>query len=302
MTQPDPANSVTIETLRRRWLKPFITVQQSNEKKIRSLLNQGAQDAFDQVFALSQSSTFSAGVRTAQLRMVIQETQRVHKELFDELIPIIRNGQQDAAVSAVEGMSATDRKYLKAALGAVDPSGYESGATQSARLGIANAISSISKSDYKLSNSVYRTRRLANGWIKNKVTSQILRGGSAQEIAKEVRSSIRPDVPGGTGYAALRLGRTELNNAFHATAVDLSKDRPWVNGMDWHLSKTHKVAPSGIVEICEQYAARQWDVENVPAKPHPQCRCFVTPRLIAYDVFIRQLTAGQYRSWIDEAA
>lgn len=32
------------------------------------------------------------------------------------------------------------------------------------------------------------------------------------------------------------------------------------------------------------------------------CRCYVTPQLEAFDVFIRHLTAGQYRDWMNHAA
>jgi hypothetical protein len=71
--------------------------------------------------------------------------------------------------------------------------------------------------------------------------------------------------------------------------------------MEWHLSAVHQIDPSRM-EACESYANQIFDVDKVPAKPHPQCRCFVTPVMEPIDVFINNLTAGQYRDWIENAA
>lgn len=287
---------------RATWLTPFTTLQRRYEIRLRTVMLQAAEDAQKAVIALDRDSTFSAGVKLAQTRLVLGEIQPILKDLFNEVIPIVRNGQQDAGVLAVTQLSKTDRRYLVQGFNGNGPAdAFIAGQKQSARLGIANAISSITKADYDLSSNVYGTRALANKWLKNQVTSMVLRGSSAQEIAKQVRSSIRPSTTGGVAYAALRLGRTELNNAFHATAITLSQDRPWITGMDWHLSSVHTNRESRL-EICESYAKKSWSVDNVPAKPHPQCRCYVTPRLVAIAEFNRSLTAGKYRSWIDEAA
>lgn len=303
MTGPTPAN-INEEALRRRWLTPFTTVQKRYEKRIRNVFNIAAEDAYQQVNALSTNSTFSAAVRTAQLRIVLSELQPIVKEAFDDTLSITRDGQQDAAVLAVTALGQTDRDYLAAAFSnSGDVRDFIAGERQAARLNVISAISSITKSNYKLSPIVYGSNALAKGWLKNQTTALILRGTSAKEIARAVRSSVRGDVPGGVSYAALRLGRTELNNAFHATAISVAKDRPWITGMDWHLSSVHQHRDiAGQPEICEQYSAQQWTLRNVPPKPHPQCRCFVTPTLVPYEEFLRDLTAGKYRSWIDEAA
>jgi hypothetical protein len=90
-----------------------------------------------------------------------------------------------------------------------------------------------------LSQQVYRTEKLASGWVDKVVNLGLGRGLTAREIAKEVKGSIRPDVQGGVAYAAMRLGRTEVNNSFHTAAIVSSADKPWVEGMHWHLSGSH---------------------------------------------------------------
>ena len=206
-------NDPSIETLRNRWLIPYAKSQAALDSSIRKILKSAAQDAYAEMVKLDASSTFSSGVKQAQLRMVVKETAIILKEVFRESITVIRNGQKNAAILAVDQFAKTDKKFLSAAFaksGNVDS--FIAGQKTSAQLGVANAISSITKSNYSLSKNVYRTERLANGWVKNKASGIILRNGSAIDIAKAVQDSIKPTTPGGAAYAALRLGRTELNN------------------------------------------------------------------------------------------
>lgn len=277
-------------------------IQTKTDTRIRTILVDAAEDAAQTVTALQTNSTFSAGVRSAQLRLTMKEIKDVLSGLFDELAPVIRNGQKQEAEAAIDGLTETDRDYLEAAFqNSVSASDFVRAQKFQAQLQVVNAINRVTKSDRPLSARVYRTKALAQRWVQRDVTIEIAKGSSAKEIAGVVRKHIRPNTPGGVSYAALRLGRTELNNAFHATAITFSQDRPWIQGMEWHLSAVHQ-HDEGRVEVCETYAGQIFDVNSVPAKPHPQCRCFVAPILEPPDVFIRNLTAGQYRDWIDNAA
>ncbi len=288
--------------LRKRWLSRYMAVQTKTDTRIRTMLVEAAESANNQVSALEKNSSFSAGVRAAQLRLVMSTVKDILNDVFGEVAPIIRNGQKSEAIAAVEGMSETDRDYLEKAFkstGAVND--FIDSQKLQAQVQVMNAVNRLTKSEKPLSERVYRTQALAKNWVQRDVTLEIAKGSSAREIAKIVRKHIRPNTPGGVSYAALRLGRTELNNAFHATAIELAKDRPWIQNMEWHLSAVHEVDPNKI-EICERYAAQIFAVDSVPAKPHPQCRCFVSPIVEPIDVFVRNLTAGQYRSWIENAA
>lgn len=301
VSAPLPRNDgVSTETLRRRWLHRYAAVQAKTDKELRSVLTQAAEDASLRIQALEKRPTFSAGVRTAQIRMAYNETSETVKEVFGSSLKIITKGRGDEAEAAVDGLSDTDRAYLRAVFSTKDGvDRFLAAQRQAARLGVANAITTVTKSDTPLSTRVYRTRSLANNWVKRLITASVIRGDSAQDIAKAVRSHIRPDVPGGVSYAALRLGRTELNNAFHATSVVLAEDRPWIESMRWNLSKTHtwEGTRDRPVEICERYAAQIFTPATVPRKPHPQCRCFVSPEVEDFSTFMAHLTAGQYDNW-----
>lgn len=303
MTRPIPTdNTDDFEVLRKRWLSRYMKIQTQTDTRIRTILVEAAEDAAQTVTALEKNSTFSAGVRTAQIRLVMKEIKEVLDELFGRITPVISDSQKSQAKAAAEALAETDRQYLEAAFQETRAvNDFIASQKIQVQIQVINAVNRITKSEIPLSRRVYRTEALAKNWVQRDVTSGIARGASAKEIAGIVRKHIRPNTPGGVSYAALRLGRTELNNAFHATAITLAQDRPWIEGMEWFLSARHEIDPQS-VEVCETYANRIFEVNNVPAKPHPQCRCFVAPVLEPSDVFIRNLTAGQYRDWIENAA
>lgn len=298
MTAPTDNNTGASQgVLLKRWLNRYMTVQAKYDSQIKKLLKDGAEDAQQRISVLNSNSTFSAGVKTAQQRMVLAAIKPTYKTLFKELIPILKNGQKDEAGAAADGLTETDLAYLRAALSATtDIDSFIKSERQRAELGVIHALSQVTKSNQPLSARVYRTQSLASGWVQRVIRSSILRGDSAIEMAKQVKSSIDPSTAGGTSYAALRLGRTELNNAFHATAISLSSDRPWITGMQWNTSRIHEDDPT---EICTQLNGKIFTLDLVPAKPHPQCRCYVAPTLESASAFAAHLTAGTYRDWIE---
>lgn len=264
------------------------------------MLTEGAQDASARIVSLSSNPAFSAGVRTAQIRLALKETRSVLNEVFKQILPLISSGQKDEAEAAVDGLSATDRQYLSSVFSSKNGvNGFILGQKQAARNGVTHAISQVTHSSQPLSTRVYRTRSLANNWVQGLITTSLIRGDSAADLAKAVQSHIKPDVPGGTAFAANRLARTELNNAFHATSVVLSEDRPWIETMSWNLSARHtwQGTQDKPVEICERYSAQEFTPSTVPKKPHPQCLCFVSPKVEDFSTFIAHLTAGQYDDW-----
>lgn len=298
----DPFKITGSDELRKRWLDRFIRAHNPTMTEIKKVLLQGSKDADSALYEVASSNTFSSGVRAAQIRLAKKEMDNLLEGMFKSVTTIIKDGQKTVAGAAANALSETDRRFLVAALSSTgDVKSYLESQKLSASIGVANAISRVTKSDIPLSARVYRTEKLANRWVQNQVNSAIMRGSSAKEIAKIAKGSIRPDTPGGVSYAALRLGRTELNNAFHATAITLSQNRPWIQEMGWYLSKTHTHNPLK-PEICEDYARHKFQINSVPPKPHPQCRCYVAPILEDFDIFSSRLTSGQYNDWIKENA
>lgn len=132
----------------------------------------------------------------------------------------------------------------------------------------------------RLSDRVFRNADLASNRIERIIRSGVIRGSSARELADQVKPLISPSVRGGVSHAAMRLGRTELNNAFHTQQV-VNAQRGWVNGVKWNLSRSHprKDACDLLAEHDGGMGRGVWDKNAVPDKPHPQCMCYMT-----YDV------------------
>ena len=149
---------------------------------------------------------------------------------------------------------------------------------------------------FQLSERVYMNDVATVNRVGRIIDESLAMGRSAKEIAAEVRGFISPDTPGGVSYAAMRLARTEINNAYHDTVKEKMKKRPWVEGIDWNLSGSHPCH-----DICDEYAEKSpWDKAEVPSKPHPQCLCYITAALPSNEKFIDNLFEGKYNGWLKE--
>lgn len=290
---PDPGAS----SARRNWLLRYIGVQEKYDYQIARGLRDAADDAAKQISSLGGKNTVGNTVRRYQLGLAKKAVHGVIRTFFKDLIPIISAGQSDAAVAAVEAGFAHDAQVMQRLFPRrQDRVNWEDSYRQGASRGVQSMMKRILDTQQPLSRRVYHTGALANGYVDRTINSGLARGLSVGELADSVKKSIRPDTPGGVGYAAKRLARTEINNAYHAQSIDDVSNKPWVEHVIWNLSKVHE--PQGCV--CEQYAqARRWAKNRVPKKPHPQCMCYITPELTDWDEFEASLLAGVYDQFID---
>ncbi|QGJ90049.1 head maturation protease [Mycobacterium phage Indlulamithi] len=266
------------------------------DDRLRSTLSDAAaaiDNSFDKL-----GDKFSDNVRRAQLSQSKRGVRGIVNELFGATGNLIREHRADAAVAAVDAGLYDQRSILAGIF--KDPSdrkAYAESLRLSGRRNIESVITRVIETEKPLSARVYRTAALANGQVNLAINRALARGDSAKQLAESVKTLIDPNVPGGVSYAASRLGRTELNNAFHAQSIHDAQESPWVQSMTWHLSKVHE--PQGC--ICERYAQQgQFPIDGVPEKPHPHCRCYCTPDLPEYDNFEANLIGGQYDSYLNE--
>ena len=119
------------------------------------------------------------------------------------------------------------------------------------------------------------------GEIENVVLSGIARGQSAAEMSNQLSQFM---LGGGTGMGtsvqakAMRLARTEINNAYWESARRSRAQSPVVKGIKWELSGRHPE-----YDVCNLLAeevtgfsmgAGVYPPEYLPAKPHPNCLCY----------------------------
>ena len=288
------------EQIARRWWRQHLSDQKLFDGQLNTVLNDAANAAGKSVEATLGDDSLSALVRRAQYMSSKAEIERINAELWGQ---VDAKTQRGIAKSADRAVSLWDDVAERLG-GQIDTKAME----KTFRASTHNALEHIRSryiNDVDLAPSVYKNQQLSMGMVDRVVNRGILQGKSAREIATDVRYLIRPDVRGGVSYAAKRLGRTELNNAFHETTRRAGAAQPWVEGMKWHLSGSHP-RPDECNRLAESDSYRMgegvYPSERVPPKPHPQCLCYISPITKSNKDFLDDLFSGQYDSFLAEGA
>lgn len=282
------------------WSAAHAKIQRLAADEILRSIARAHWDMIRMLRALDDRGNISDLVRAEQLRTVQRAMLRQQAIIWRKLGDVIRARRLEAAARAIMLGSAIDDVLLEAAGRPEDARTLKRSLVAGAEQTVDVAVARMTVSAIPLADRIYQSRVLADGRIQRMINSALLRGLSAREFAAEARAWFNPNVPGGVRYAAMRLARTEINNAFHATSVMQADEKPWINQMKWHLSRSHPKP-----DICDQYAkgGREGDgvyaVRDVPRKPHPQCFCVVTPVSPDEDEFLDNLVAGRYNSYLD---
>lgn len=267
-------------------------------RQVSLILKDAAKEAEDLIqFNLANLSTGRA-IRAAQLRAAMKGIGNISTELWTGIDKITRVGMFQAGQLAAD--QAIDRDFLLGMPGMAIMQ-YAHEVHFEARRSVDSLVSRRT-AGFALEERIY-----ANGRLGVKQAAKVVERGlalqmSAKEIAQRVRHLYNPNVPGGQSYAAMRLGRTEINNAHHETSIRLTADRPWALGYRWNLSGSHPRP-----DICNLYAERDSDnmgrgvykKGNAPSKPHPQCLCYLTHLQVDPEEFMDKLVHGNYDRWLD---
>lgn len=294
------ADTTTLPGVDRRPLISYLRIQADFEQQMLAILQSASVSIDAELARLVNRSGIGAGIRLEQLAQTQAAIHRQTSTLFNRLGLSLEASRADAAAAAVETMHPA--KLLGEIFSAADRDYMLRSAQATAKRGIELAEARMNLSQLPLSARVYETEKLVDGTIDRIINDALTRGASAAELAQDVMGFIRPDTPGGVKYAAQRLGRTELNNAFHATQVQQAVDTPWITALRWNLSGSHPKP-----DECNDYAERAhmpggeagvWKPEEVPGKPHPNCLCFTTPITPGRDEFVKEFQTGAYDDFL----
>lgn len=278
--------------------RAYLAEQVKFDAQLRVILRDAASQAVREINRLRLLDGIGARVREAQLRFALSAIKTEQAFMWRKIGNLIESKRAEVAAVAAEQGALLDISLFREVPGGQRYVSQFRDQRFASRAGLeALRARASGDSAFTLSERVYRNAALASGRIDRIVNSALARGASAREIANEVRGLILPSTPGGVSYSAMRLGRTELNNAFHAVSSQLNDEKPWVNGTKWNLSRSHP-AP----DKCDQYAKHNgdgvWQTTSVPSKPHPQCLCFVTPVVVDREEFASSFAAGRYDSYL----
>lgn len=267
----------------------------ATDREIAAILRDAAKEA-EKIIANNVSDSVSARVRRAQYRIALSQLTQLSAEMWGSITPAIQRGIDRAIEEGIKGIIDLDTILADAVADNTLRNSVIRGAERA-----ADTVRSRLINDIRLSPKVYRTRALSQGWVAKAVNRGLALGQSADEIARSVRHMINPNTPGGVSYAAKRLARTEINNAFHTSTIRLAADDPWTAGFKWVLSDSHP-RPDPCNPLAEDdhdgLGAGIFLPKNVPGKPHPQCLCYLLVIHVPEDEFIDKLIAGDYDDYI----
>jgi len=281
--KPDPgdwliANAQEIQVTDREVLR-MLRDAKKRVDKILAELPQGKQD-----------------LRRAQLEQTRAKILAEQANIFERLNDIVSARRARAASRAARLSAAADNALLRlVGKGAQGQFLYES-ALQVSQRGIDAAMARMKLSALPLSKRIYNTSVWMQGRLGRLINETLASGLNAKEFAKRARDWFNPNTPGGVRYAAMRLARTEINNAFHSMSAQKYADTPWIDEVEWNLSKSHPKP-----DICNTYAKESpYDSKRVPARPHPQCMCYITSNPIDEDDFVENFLKGDYDQFLDD--
>lgn len=274
-------------------LQRYLTVQAGFELEIVRNLVAAYLDIDRTLQTFESSQRVGEVIRRAQLREAQVAIHRQLRGLWDTVGDQVVQYRDIVAREAVSSLyDDLGPSLRRAGLNDVQIDQMIRSQQQTAVKGVETAITRIQKSKIPLSERVWRSGELVNGRLDQIINTALAKGSSAKEIADAVRGFVNPNTPGGVRYAASRLGRTELNNAFHASQVQAAIDNPWVVGCQWHNSESHP-EPDECDELAEAddfgLGPGMYPPEEVPEKPHPQCLCYMTNETPSPEEFINMM-------------
>lgn len=285
-------------------LADYLKVQKATDQAILSTLRASAASIDSELRRLQSRTGVGAAIRREQLLMTQVAMNREMERLWTRVGDIVEAQKAAAAGVAAEGIL-RDSSVLSSLFSAADRDYMARSAAATATRGLEAVERRLEGSSYvPLKESVYNNAALSSGKIDEIVNAALARGASAAELARDVRAYVNPNTPGGVRYASLRLGRTEINNSFHASQVKQAQEEPWTTGLRWHLSGSHPVP-----DECNQYAEKThyeggepgvFRPSEAPGKPHPNCLCYTTNETVDPDEFIRQFEAGAYDDHLEK--
>ena len=276
-------------------IQAYARVTNATDKALLRLLAEAADDARKEAERLALTRKFGAMTKSAQQRLVQRALQLQMRSLWENVGYMTIFGEKEAARAAISAMDHLQSKiYGKAG------ADLQRALRLQAESGIDSFVSRKSSME-RLSFRVYKNMQLASGTIDRMISKALLRGLNARDFARILASTIQPNVTGGVSYAAMRLARTEINNAFHETSIRYTLDMPWVRGYKWNRSRSHPH-----LDVCDSMANTDhsglgrgvYSKGSVPGKPHPQCLCYITTVTASAGQFEAQLRRGSYDAYL----
>ena len=247
------------------------------------------------------------------------------KDFLDENIKesasIAIRGQDDATEYLLQQLASQEgiEKLVDNALQGVNDDSillqvrYGNGLQEQVRQAVWN--SRWADDSKKLSDRIWDIKEYTDQGLQDMIEQSVNQGKSAAEFSRAVEefleesgpswtTGIKPSVTGrgSIDYNALRLARSETQNAYRRSQKLSAQKSTVTKAIKWNLSNSHPTYPpsysyKGYNEICNYMAednhhnlgAGVYPPDEIPITPHPQCMCYWTDVLYKDDELINKL-------------
>lgn len=242
-------------------------------------------------------------LRYGHLKALAKVLEQRARSLTSELLEATRAGIYLASREAVSGPEELVVQLVEGVFDRADVERLFAAVNERAVLAF---LARVGRDGLKLSDRVWRVGERWRNAIVRVLEDGIARGEDARKLAVEVQRYLQPGVwtahkletrrrlgvSADVSYEAMRLVRTEMNNAFHEATIMANRATPSYLGIYWRLSAQHPFP-----DVCDDYARHNgdgfWPKGQEPVRPHPQCFCVAIPRHERPEEFSERL-----RQWI----
>jgi len=292
---PRPLVKMSKRARRARWLGGLLAANAVFEKSLKGALNKTS-GAVAEAFSPKRFEGLSPEAEKAQIVLAQNDIRQDLEKLFQSTQGFVDTGKRRAAGESANASMSEQRHLIERIFpNQNDRNRYRESLLATAIRNQESRETRIRDTKIPLSQQVWKTQALSRGLVDKVINDGLASGKGYRQIAKEVRHLVNPGAPGGISYAALRLGRTEINNAFHAQSIADARNQPWIDHMRWNLGMRHHVP-----DECDEWEDRLFRADEVPPLPHPNCWCYTTPEMPDWETFSQNLTMGVYDPYINQ--
>jgi len=248
-------------------------------------------------------------LRTQHLAALQTALDKRAAEMGKEVIAATHQGIVMASAAGSEGVADVSAHMMRDVFSAPQVKRLFAGINERATL----AMLARTRADgLKISDRIWRTSERARNSVRIIVEDAVARGQDSRTTARQVQQYLQPGVwtahkeetrrrlgvHKDISYEAMRLARTEMNNAFHEGMLAANQHSPGYQGIYWRLSAA-RVMPRP--DICDDMAASTlygaagfYPKGQEPVRPHPACLCVPVASWEGPEQF-----ANRLRAWVE---
>lgn len=267
---------------------------------VKSIYNRASWSVYDDVRKLTPGTLRHSHLTALQKKLEVRAMM-----MNKEVLAAVHHGIWMASSAGNQGVKQIAQHMLGDALPTPAVEKIFAGINEKATLAM---LARTRRDGLKISDRVWRTGEKVRNKVMQLVEDAVVRGEDARVTAKKIQQYMQPGIAKAhkaevakrlgiskdVSYQAMRLTRTEMNNAFYEGMVAANHSSPGYQGIYWRLSAQH-VIPDICTDMANDMSYGKlgfYPKDKEPVRPHPQCMCTPIPAYENPKQFVQRL-----KSW-----